>query len=330
MGQQGKRISHTQSRKIVRNMPVGPVITFTATVALAIFVAAFVDFGDSAAGFEWREIRIGVWVAKLGLMKPLYDFLATYGPAINTMNYGVYQEGRFHNTAALPPPLTEMDRFSLNLYTLMMPDYSTKDTPLQVLEVGSGRGGGIFHLRHAFPQHTFLGLDLSAPAVHDAVKRFGDYYAVGDAMQLPITGCTKHVVINVESSHNYPVLATFFKEVDRVLVDGGQMGYADIMPSKEVPARVKIIEASGLKILRKTNITSLVLASLESEELNAQKHAMVETNYETIPSWLRLILPKRLFLNLAAVKGSPQHLHFGDGSESYMHFELLGSGSACK
>jgi hypothetical protein len=64
-------------------------------------------------------------------------------------------------------------------------------------------------------------------------------------------------------------------------------------------------------------------------QLNAQKHAMVDSNYERVPSWLRLFLPRQLFLNLAAVKGSPQHRHFSDGSESYMHFQLIGSGAAC-
>eukprot|EP00588_Corethron_pennatum_P024777 CAMPEP_0194329630 /NCGR_PEP_ID=MMETSP0171-20130528/48882_1 /TAXON_ID=218684 /ORGANISM="Corethron pennatum, Strain L29A3" /LENGTH=305 /DNA_ID=CAMNT_0039090417 /DNA_START=79 /DNA_END=996 /DNA_ORIENTATION=+ len=305
-------------------MPVGPVL-----VSLAVLVVVFVDSCDSAAGFEWREIRIGVWAAKLGLVRPLYDFLAAHGPAINTMNYGAYENGRFRDTAALPPLLSEIDRFPLNLYTLTMPDHSSENAPLQVLEVGSGRGGGIFHLRRAFLQHTFLGLDFSALTVENAVKRFGDYYAVSDAMKL-LTSCTKHVVINVESSHCYPVLATFFEGVDRVLVGGGRMGYSDIIPTKEVPARAETIKSSGLTILRRTNITSLVLAGLESEELNIQKYAAVETNYEKIPSWLRLILPKRLFLNFYAVKGSPQHRHFDDGSESYMHFELLGSVNAFK
>jgi SAM-dependent methyltransferase len=236
-------------------------------VAFAIVFAVLLDFDKAASGFEWREIRIGVWVAKLGLMKPLYDFLAKYGPAINTMNYGVYEKGRFDENSALPPPLTEMDRFSLNLYTLMMPAYSTERSSLKVLEIGSGRGGGMYHLRHAFPQHSFLGMDLSVPAVEDAVRRFGDNYIVGDALQLPIDDCTKDVVINVESSHNYPDIAKFLQEVDRVLVKGGQMGYADITPTHSVPARVAIIEASGLKIAHTSNITSLVLASLESEQV---------------------------------------------------------------
>ena len=68
---------------------------------------------------------------------------------------------------------------------------------------------------------------------------------------------------------------------------------------------------------------------MESEQLNEQKHRFVQANYEELPWWIQAILPQRIFLNLAGVKGSPQHLHFRDGSESYMHFELVGSGRAC-
>ena len=61
-----------------------------ATIAVGAY---FLTNGSAGEGMEWKEVRIGVWVAKLGLMKPLYDFLALYGPEINTMvNYflGIY------------------------------------------------------------------------------------------------------------------------------------------------------------------------------------------------------------------------------------------------
>eukprot|EP00935_MAST-01C_sp_MAST-1C-sp1_P000249 g249.t1 len=300
----------------------------TVVVIAALLFELTLD-DDGSAGMEWKEVRIGVWVAKLGLMRPLYDFLAKYGPTINTMNYGVYDASLFDDDAALTAPLNELDRFSLNLYSLVLPeDVSKSDATLKILEVGSGRGGGLFHLQARHPKHEFVGVDLSAPAVEDATRRFGDLYKEGNALDLPIANCTQDAVINVESSHNYPDLAMFFAQVDRVLVGGGRMGYADIMATSVVEARAAIIRTSGLTIAKQENITPLVLASMESEQLNEQKHRFVQANYEELPWWIQAILPQRIFLNLAGVKGSPQHLHFRDGSESYMHFELVGSGRA--
>jgi hypothetical protein len=60
--------------------------TFFGILVAVVAVAALVMTNGSAAeGMEWKEVRIGVWVARLGLMKPLYNFLALNGPEINTM-----------------------------------------------------------------------------------------------------------------------------------------------------------------------------------------------------------------------------------------------------
>lgn len=58
---------------------------YFALVAVVVAVAFVLLGHDGVKDMEWKEIRIGVWVARLGLMKPLYDFLAIYGPEINTM-----------------------------------------------------------------------------------------------------------------------------------------------------------------------------------------------------------------------------------------------------
>jgi ubiquinone/menaquinone biosynthesis C-methylase UbiE len=296
-----------------------------ATIAVGAY---FLTNGSAGEGMEWKEVRIGVWVAKLGLMKPLYDFLALYGPEINTMNYGINSPDA---DVALEPPLRELDRFSVNLYNKCMKG-GDKDQQLSVTEVGCGRGGGLYALRHIYPQHKFTGYDLSAPAVDDAQKRFGKeglVYAVGNALEIPAKDCSQDIVVNVESSHNYPDLSKFFSEVNRVLKKGGHFGYTDIMDSKLTAKRLQMLKESGMTVKYSENITSLVLDSIGSEQHNKNKIEMVNEHYGNMPGWLQMVLPKKLFANLAGVQGSPQHNHFADGSETYMLYELEGSGTHC-
>jgi ubiquinone/menaquinone biosynthesis C-methylase UbiE len=240
----------------------------------------------------------------------------------------------------LPQPLTELDRYAVNLYdkTLRGTGGHTARvdgaTSLRVLEVGSGRGGGLFALHRKYPQHRFHGLDLSAPAVADASRRFDGpmlEFRTGDALALPLADCSIDAVINIESSHNYPDLPRFFHEVQRVLAPGGYFGYTDIMGSAAAEQRAAMLrQTAGLTVTRTENITGLVLAALDSAEHNDNKLRMVDEHYANVPAGLRLLLPKRLFRNLAAVQGSPQHQHFQDGSESYMFYELTAAGVHCK
>ena len=52
-------------------------------------------------------------------------------------------------------------------------------------------------------------------------------YVIGDAQALPFATGSVDVVTNIESSHCYPSLRTFLKEVVRVLRPGGTFAYTD-------------------------------------------------------------------------------------------------------
>jgi SAM-dependent methyltransferase len=73
------------------------------------------------------------------------------------------------------------------------------------------------------------------------------------------------VVMNVESSHCYPSLDAFFREVKRVLRPGGHFLYADLMLRERLPERRRMLDQAGLEIVQERNITSNVLASLDSD-----------------------------------------------------------------
>jgi SAM-dependent methyltransferase len=78
---------------------------------------------------------------------------------------------------------------------------------------------------------------------------------VGTAMALPVADASFDVVTNVESSHCYPDIEAFYREVARVLRPGGIFLYTDLLPSDP--------DLTGFDCLRRDDITSQVLAACD-------------------------------------------------------------------
>lgn len=110
-----------------------------------------------------------------------------------------------------------------------------------VLEVGCGKGAGLNLLTRLTPVRSAEGVDLSCYHVAYATANYGRpglRFRVGDAEALPFDAASFDLVVNVESSHNYPNLEQFFAEVARVLRPGGHLVYADIFFN---PARLDYV-----------------------------------------------------------------------------------------
>ena len=73
-------------------------------------------------------------------------------------------------------------------------------------------------------------------------------------------------MVNVESSHCYGSVPAFLAEVRRVLRVGGTFLFADFRPANQLAALREDLSRSGLDLVRETEITVKVLASLESGE----------------------------------------------------------------
>jgi ubiquinone/menaquinone biosynthesis C-methylase UbiE len=101
---------------------------------------------------------------------------------------------------------------------------------LDVLEIGSGRGGGAAYLAHRLAPRRLAGLDVSAAATALARRRHGSVppleYRQGDAEALPFGVETFDLVLNVESAHCYASIPRFLAEVHRVLRPGGELLFA--------------------------------------------------------------------------------------------------------
>jgi ubiquinone/menaquinone biosynthesis C-methylase UbiE len=152
-------------------------------------------------------------------------------------NWGYYDPDLEREIASYIPNFNRYpsDGYSEQLYFLAlrrlpieMKDYGDRS----VLEVGCGMGEGLNFLSRIVEPRSMTGLDLSAAAIERAKAKLERgtklRYVHGDAEKLPFEDESFDVVINVESSHNYPDLGRFIDEVTRVLKPGGYFSYLDI------------------------------------------------------------------------------------------------------
>ena len=151
------------------------------------------------------------------------------------MNYGFAPPDGA--TLALDPA-DESDRYCIQLYHRVA---SAADLAgREVLEVGSGRGGGASYIARNLRPAKITGADFSPQAVALCQKRHATVanlaFTVGDAEQLPFPAASFDAVVNVESSHCYGHIERFFAEAARVLRPGGHFLYTDFRPASEVAA----------------------------------------------------------------------------------------------
>jgi ubiquinone/menaquinone biosynthesis C-methylase UbiE len=149
----------------------------------------------------------------------------------------------------------------------------------ELVEVGSGRGGGCSYVHRYLKPAKTTGIDLSLSSVEYCQKRHqisGLTFRQGDAEGLPLDDESVDVVLNVESSHAYQSREKFFSEVHRVLRPGGYFLITDFMEEHDREAVESMLTGAGLSLLEKQEITPDVLKALaENEEFKQQAIAEV-------------------------------------------------------
>jgi len=143
----------------------------------------------------------------------------------------------------------EKDRCSMQLYyNCARPDkvqWPGKD----VLEVGSGRGGGGSFLTRKLKPKSYVALDYAeeqiktCKRIHAEVKDLS--FVCGNAMELPFEDAKFDIVMNVESSHVYSDFSKFVNEVHRVLKPGGSFCWTDFRAIHKLPDIKAKLEAAG-------------------------------------------------------------------------------------
>lgn len=209
---------------------------------------------------------------KRWLWRAWYEFLATRyrDPRWTFMNYG-YRVA--DSPAPALAPADEPDRSCIQLY-----DVVARAAPLagrDLLEVGCGRGGGAAYVARALGPRRVVAVDLSPAAIALCRRRFQQAnlsFEVGDAERLPFPDGSFDAVLNVESSHCYPHLDAFLREVRRVLRPGGHFLYADFRPREEIAAWRAALEAIFV-VTAERDLRPGVVSALDADD--ARKHDLI-------------------------------------------------------
>jgi ubiquinone/menaquinone biosynthesis C-methylase UbiE len=247
------------------------------------------------------------------IWKPLYEILAKRIkiPDWQFMNYG-YVPSPAEVPLALRPE-DEINRYPLQLYHYLVSLVHVSAS--EILEVGSGRGGGANYIKKYLAPSSVTGLDIA----HNAVKLANNNYATkglqyiqGNAENLPFADESFDIVINVESCHAYGSVPAFLKETKRVLRPGGYFLCTDMRSPNGMNTLRNNLALTGMNMSIDEDITLNVVRAIEVEESIKQKRIL-----GNIPRWL-----SKPFKEFAGVKGSKIHEDLNSRSLVYHRFVL--------
>jgi ubiquinone/menaquinone biosynthesis C-methylase UbiE len=209
--------------------------------------------------------------------------------------------------------LDAINRYCIEMYHHVVSDIDLKG--LDVLEVGSGRGGGASYVRRYLKPKSLTGLDISEKAVtfcnhYHHMENL--HFLHGDAENLPFDDHTFDVIINIESSYGYGHIERFLNEVFRVLRPGGHFLFADYRNRENINTLRKQLLSTGFHVLKEERITANVLKALDLDQ--KRKLRLIE---QKVPLLLR-----NVFYYFAAMQGSEMYQALSTGKVDYRSFTL--------
>lgn len=231
------------------------------------------------------------------------------GAAIRFLNYGY---ASLNGEQVALQAADEPDRYAIQLYHHVASGAAIEGK--DVLEVGSGRGGGASYIARYLHPKSYTGLDICKPAIRFSKARYAGQdnlaFRVGNALSLPFADQSFDVVVNVESAQHYGDMGRFLEEVHRVLRPGGAFLMACFEDrSKDVYPRESLAQ-SRLRLVREDDITANVARALELD--GARRTALAN---EIVP---RVLLG--VSHEFAGIPGTQLHASFADGTCPYYCF----------
>lgn len=255
------------------------------------------------------------WFRRL-VWKPIYEMVARKYKAHQWyfMNYGYtpfdYEE-----------PLELQEKDEINRYQIQLYHFLAIKVPVEgsdMLEVGSGRGGGASYIAEYLKPNSMTGMDLAQNAV-DLSNRDHNQpnlrYIQGNAEKIPLDDHCMDAVINVESCHAYGSVPNFLSEVKRVLRPDGILVLTDLRGHEGMDKLREQINSCGMKVLEEEDITDNVVRAIEEEEPLKKKR--IEEN-----------LPKSMwnaFREFGGATNSQIHLQLKSRDLIYTRFVLKNS-----
>jgi len=190
---------------------------------------------------------------------------------------------------------------------------------LDVLEVGSGRGGSAVFVASASAPRRLTGLGVAPAAAALASARHGGLpnlaFAQGDAENMALPDNSFDLVLNIEGAHCYASVPRFLAEAARVLRPGGELLFAGFASRRggAYDRLAAALEACPLTLARLDDTTANVVASLRLDE--ARKHALIRRAV-----WA----PLRSFATGAyAMEGTAMRRALEDGGTAYVAAVLV-------
>jgi len=225
------------------------------------------------------------------------------------MNYGFDDGTRTLQLQSVDEPF----RYAIQLYAATLQALPVRGA--DVLEVGSGRGGGgSYVLRYCQPR-TYTGVDLSPAAIARCRRELSvpnAEWLEGRADDLPAKPSSVDILLNVESSHSYPSMPAFLAEVHRVLRPGGYFAFTDLRKDDQIPELEGQLDASGLKRVRTAEITASVVRALDG--ITQLRNRQIETH---VPK-----LYRAAFRDFAGVRDSALYKLLADRRLRYMQWQM--------
>jgi SAM-dependent methyltransferase len=282
--------------------------------SIATAGASWLASGGLDGAVAWpMAVRRFVWRA-------CYEALAK---RVSTPDWAFMNYGYAPATADVDVPSLrssdERDRLCIQLYlhAIDHSDLHDKD----VLEVGSGRGGGALFISRYLQPHSMTGLDFSREAV-DLCNRHrfapGLTFVCGDALSMPFPASSFDAVVNIESSHCYESMDTFLSEVCRVLRPGGRFFFADLRSMDGVNTLQEQFNICDLTVEKQSDITTNVLTALRLD--SARK---LELIHALIPRVFH-----RPFAVFAGIAGTRNYAGLESGKIRYLSAQLAKSNPA--
>jgi len=243
-----------------------------------------------------------------------YNYLAGLDPTgvVTLLNYGY----AYLDVKVQPLRLAEEDepnRYPLQLYDCVASAVDLRGR--DVLEVGSGRGGGASFVKRYLGARTMTGVDYSEKAVAFCQQHYrvdGLRFVHGDAENLPLEDGQFDAVINIESSHCYGVMARFLAEVRRVLRPGSHLLWADYRQAKRAGDLKADMAAAGFAVVSEEVISPNVLQAMRQQHKRSR---------EQIDGHVPRVA-RRTFYHFAGLEGTYFYNEFASGELVYLRMAL--------
>ncbi|MCC6152844.1 MAG: class I SAM-dependent methyltransferase [Candidatus Hydrogenedentes bacterium] len=229
---------------------------------------------------------------------------------VRLMNYGWIDPQTRQPLMSLDPD-EEPDRSAIQLYHRVVTAVDVRDK--EVLEVGSGRGGGAAYIAKYLDPRRVHGVDYcaaSAVFANKYWKRPRLSFSPGNAEKLRHSSDSFDVVVNIESSHCYIHMDRFVAHAYRVLRPGGHFLFADFRPANLIDELRAELQKPGFQLVEEENLNEGVLLALDADD--ARKRAFIEEKVEE--------RRKPIFEVFAAVVDSPMYKAFQSGESVYMRY----------